>query len=645
MPTYDFTEKKPNVKKEVRYLTKEFGDFRSNLIDFAKVYFPNEYNDFNESSPGMMFIEMAAYVGDVLSYYVDKQFKENLLAYAEERKNIISIAQTMGFKPATTTPATCVLDVFQIVPSILENDTYVPDMTYALKLTTGLRVGSKINPGVNFRTIDDVDFAFSSSLDPMEKTIYEHNGDYPTYFLLKKQARAVAGTVAEQSFSLGTPEKFKELILNRNDITEIVDITDSDGYKWYEVPYLAQDTVFTDVQNTTIKDPDLAKFAGDTPYLLKLRRVPRRFTTKIMADNRIKLCFGAGVSDAPDEEIIPNPSNVGNAIGNTPNYLTQDFDPVNFLFTKSYGQSPGNTTLTVTYTHGGGVETNVPSDDLTDIIYSNMLIDTTQIDNTTQLNTVKQSVACTNTLPAKGGKSGDTVEEIRQKALAHFPTQNRAVTKEDYIVRAYALPAKYGNVAKAYITQDEQLNINDKLVGQEGGKISRTENPLALNFYVLGYDINKKLVTLSRAVKENLRTYLSQFRMLTDSINILDGYIVNIGLEFEVVTLNNYNKREVVLKCIEMLKSWFNPDRWQINQPIVKSEIIYRLSLVDGVQNVSMLKVFNKAGGEYSTFKYDINTAEPLNDDGQPGGIIYPSVDPMAWEIKFPNTDITGRAR
>lgn len=645
MPQYDFSTKKENLKKEVRYLTKDFGDFRQNLIDFAKIYFPNEYNDFNESSPGMMFIEMASYVGDVLSYYIDKQFKENLLAYAEEKKNVVSLAQTLGYKPTTTVPATVDVDIFQLVPSKLSGDVYVPDMRYAMLVKEDMQITSDADPSVSFRTIEDVNFKYSSSIDPMEKTIYETDGNNPTFFLLKKSVKAVAGTISEQSFTVGSPEKFKELILSEDDITEIISCTDSDGNSWYEVPYLAQSTIYTDVENTDTEDPEFSQFAGQTPHLLKLRKVPRRFITRILSDNRTKIVFGAGVSDSPDEEIIPNPTNVGAALGNTPNYLTTDFDPVNFLFTKSYGQAPSNTTLTFRYAHGGGIETNIVSDALNSVAGATTVIDETQIDNNSLLNTVKASLAVTNPKPATGGKDGDTVEEIRQNAIAHFPTQNRAVTKEDYIVRTYALPAKYGNVAKAFITQDEQLNINDKLPEQEGGKISRTENPLALNLYTLGYDADGLLVTLDNAVKHNLRTYLAQYRLLTDSVNILDAYIVNIGIEFEIVTLNNYNKKEVVLRCIEMLKRYFDINRWQINQPIIKTDINYQLALVEGVQNVTMMRIYNKVGGKYSIYKYDLNTAEPLNDDGEKGGIIYPSVDPMIFEVKFPNTDIEGRAR
>ena len=259
MPKYNFSTKKTNVKKEVRYFNKEFGDFRSNLIDFAKIYFPNEYNDFNESSPGMMFIEMASYVGDVLSYYVDKQFKENLLAYAEEKKNVVSLAQTMGYKPTVTVPATTELDVYHIVPSKLVDGKYVPDMNYALLISDGMTVSSDEDPSISFRTIEDVNFKHSSSLDPLEKTIYEHNGTYPTYFLLKKKVKAVAGTITTETFTIGSPEKFKELILSRDDITEIISCVDSDNNSWYETPYLAQSTIFTDVENNSSQGAELSQ--------------------------------------------------------------------------------------------------------------------------------------------------------------------------------------------------------------------------------------------------------------------------------------------------------------------------------------------------------------------------------------------------
>ena len=630
-----------NKKRDVRYLNKDFDDFRRNLIDYAKIYFPDTYNDFNESSPGMMFIEMASYVGDVLSYYIDKQFKESLLSDAQERKNVVNLAQTLGYKPKTTVPASTNIDIFQTVPALTEDGgvTYNPDMRYALKIKEGMRVKSKTN-STTFRVMENIDFSFSSSIQPTDITIYEYSDNVPTYYLLKKQVRCTAGNIAVENISIGSVEKFKKINLSRNDITEIISVFDSNNNRWYEVPYLAQDTVFIEKANTTENDPELSQYSDTTPYLLKLKKVPRRFKTNILSDNITQLQFGSGISDSPDEEVIPNPTNVGAAIANSPTYLDTAFDPVNFLNTKTYGQIPKDTALTITYSYGGGVETNVPQDDLIELDFIQFSNTNDSVPSVSLLNDTKLSVATTNPSPAVGGKSAETLDEIRSNAVANFSAQQRAVTKEDYITRVYSLPAKYGNIAKCYIEKDSQLSQEDTTTSP-----TTIPNPLALNMYLLGYDANRQLVSLDSATKENIRTYLSQYRILTDSINLLNGYIVNISIDFEIIVLSNYNKNEVLLKSIEKLKDFFHIDKWQFNQPIIKSDIMYQLSLIEGVQNVTNLEFKNKTSTGYSNNYYNLDEAEPVDSKGNKGGIIYPSLDPMIWEVKYPDTDIRGRVR
>tara|TARA_B100000287_G_scaffold355178_1_gene345713 strand:- start:9443 stop:11365 length:1923 start_codon:yes stop_codon:yes gene_type:complete len=631
-------------KKEVRYLNRDFSTFKKSLIDFSKVYYPNSYNDFNESSPGMMFIEMAAYVGDVLSFYIDKQFKETLLPYAEERENVIDLAKTLGYRPTAATPSTVKLDVYQTVPSKTDDGgiTYYPDMTYALQVDSGVVCRAASN-STNFRTLDVIDFKYSSSMDPTEITIYEFNDTTPTLYLLKKQVEAVAGTLETETFTFGNAKKYDTRTLAANDVNEIISVTDSDGNSWYEVPYLAQDTVFIDVENSSKNDPDLAQYSEDTPYLLKLKKTARRYVSELTSNNLTKITFGAGVSDSPDEVITPNPTNVGSQLATGISRLDKAFDPANFLYTRTYGQVPQNTTLTVNYSRGGGVQSNVPQGDITEVTTMNTLNDQTSIPNISEFNNAVASFAVTNTEPATGGKGQESIDEIKFNALAEYPSQQRCVTKEDYIVRCYSLPAKYGNLAKVYIAPDEQLNAKDGTDGME--KPVKIANPFSMNFYVLGYDSNKKLANVSDAVKENLRIYLSQYRILTDAINILNGYIVNIGIDFEVIVLQGYNKREVVLKCMEEIKQFFDIDKWQINQPIIKPDLNYRLSLVEGVQNVTMLEVRNITEDGYSSNLYDLKEAEPLTEEGKPTGIIYPSLDPMIFELKNPSKDIKGRAR
>ena len=640
--------------KSINYLNKDFNDFKTNLIDFAKQYFPNTYNDFNEASPGMLFIEMAAYVGDVLSYYIDAQFRESLLAYAEEKRNIYNIAQSFGYKPKTSAPAEAVLDVFQTVPALDSK----PDYRYALTIQGDSQIES--TSGVTFRTIEDCNFKFSSSFDPRDVTIFESDNNVPTKFLLRKKVKVQSGTIKKEFINFGTAEKYTQIRLNTPNIIEIISCTDSDGNKWYEVDSLARDTVFEEMENNFSNDPSSIVDRDTSPYILKLKKVSRRFTTHIDEDEHTILRFGAGISDNPDEEIIPNPTNVGSSLPGSPTYLTTAFDPSNFLKTKTFGLAPANTTLTIEYSHGGGVDDNVNSDTIINRSSVNFSIEDDTLDSGL-VATAKQSVRFTNPNPATGGSSGETVREVKENALGFFQAQQRAVTKNDYIVRAYSLPSKFGTISKVHMSQDEQLSkigmaerlereITDSDVGKslKDLQVKNIPNPLAMNMYTLGLDSNGNLAPLTQTTKENLKTYLSQFRLVTDAINIKDAYIINIGVNFSILTKAGFNKNDVLLRCVSTVKDFFNIDRWQIGQPIVLADLVYELALVDGVatvvnpeeNNQSNLPIVieNKYKGTegYSGNFYDINTSLR-------GGILYPALDPSIFEVKFPNTDIKGK--
>ena len=649
------TSVKKNVIKPVNYLNKDFDDFRDNLIEFARQYFPNTYNDFNEASPGMMFIEMAAYVGDVLSYYIDSQFRETLLAYAEEKRNVYTIAQSFGYKPKTSTPSNVVLDVFQTIPALNGQ----PDYRYALNVKAGATIKSQTT-GKTFRTIEDANFKFNSVSEPRVTTIFESNGGTPTKYLLKKQVRAESGEIATEFFTFGSAQKYSQIRLANTDVIHIISCVDDDGNNWYEVDSLARDTIFTDVENNSTNDPTSVTNKEVSPYLLKLRKVPKRFTTFIDESDNTFLRFGAGVSDNPDEELIPNPDNVGSNLPGSPSFLTRAFDPSNFLRTKAFGQAPSNTTLTIKYSYGGGVDDNVSSNDITEISSAQFEIQSENLASSL-ISDAENSVSVTNPNPASGGSAGQTVREVRDSALAYYQSQQRAVTREDYMVRAYSLPARYGNIAKVHLIQDDQINTAsriddlDTMVTQDDVDNKRTirslsariPNPLALNMYTLGYNSNKILEPLSQTVKENLKNYLSEYRLVTDAINIKDAYIIDIAVDFAILTKVGFNKNDVLLRCVAAVKDFFNIDNWQIGQPIVTADIVYELSLVDGVAAVTkpiespndsqivITNKFRRADG-YSGNTYDIESAT-IN------GTVYPALDPSIFQVRFPNTDIRGK--
>lgn len=620
-------------KKEINYLGKDFSQFRENLIDFAKSYFPNTYNDFNESSPGMMIMEMSSYVGDVLSYYTDYQFKESLLQESKGKANILSIARTLGYKSKNIVPAVVDLDVYVIIPSVdIGGGVYEPDYTYALTVNAGMRVATE--KGVEFRTLEPVNFAYSSNTSPRETTVYQINNSTkdPEFYLVKKTVKAIAGNVQTKTYSFNKARRYDKILIQeeKHNIIEVLDIKDADDNTWYEVPFLAQDVILEPISNTRENDPDLYVYADTAPYLLKAKKIARRFITKFNSAGDLEIQFGSGVSDISDEELIPNPDNIGSALLGLQKQFDFPIDPSNFVYTKTYGLAPSNTTLTIRYTTGGGIESNVAANTLTEIVEREFTLDDENLDSSL-VAFVKNSIAVNNPAPASGGKSAETVDEIRQNALSMFSSQQRAVTKEDYLVRAYSMSPKFGAIAKAYIVKDDNLNL-------EIGSKDRIPNPLALNLYTLGYTDTGKLTALNPAIKENLQTYIKQYRMLTDAINIKDAFIINIGVLFDIITLPEYNSNEVIFRCIAKLKETFDIMKWKIAQPIIMSKLYVDLDKVEGVQTVKSIKIVNLYDtlSGYSGNVYNIN--EATRD-----GIIYTSLDPSIFEIRYPDLDIIGK--
>ena len=609
------------IKKDVKYLNKDFAQFRQNLINFAKNYFPDTYQDFNESSPGMMFIEMASYVGDVLSYYTDTSFRESLLSSAQENSNILALSQLFGYKPKLNSPAKSKLDVFQLVIASGSGGGARPDMDYALSIGSDMELESE--EGVKFRSIAPIDFN-----DNPDISVYEidSSGNVARY-LLKKQVDVESGNIKSLSFTFTDPKPYDKIVLPESNIINIIDVTDSAGNKWNEVDYLAQDTIFEDIANIPFNDPELSAYRSTVPYILKLRKTPRRFITRLRDNNQLEIQFGSGLSADQDEEIIPNPKNVGSGLEYLKRTTTDSIDPSNFLYTSTYGIAPSSTTLTVRYTTGGSVSDNVGINSITkinNIVYLNEVANVNLADS-------KASVAVTNPEAAIGGKTKQDIESIKQNAMAAFAAQNRAITREDYIARIYSMPSRFGSVAKAYIVGDTQINTSDTTYPAD-----TISNPYALNLYLLAQNSQGQFTDCNQALKENIRTYISQYRMLTDAINIKSAFVINVAINFQIITQPNYNSNEVLLACIAKLKMLLSNDRMQINAPINISNLITSLDQVDGVQTVANFDLYNKSGGSYSSNKYNVTNAIK-------NGILYPSLDPCIFEIKYPNNDIRGR--
>lgn len=596
------------AKKQINYLNKSFDEIKSELESYAKSYFPNTYNDFSDSNPGAMFIEMVSYVGDVLSFYVDTQIQENFLLHAKEKENLLNMAYALGYRPKVSYASSTVVDIYQPIKTKLVSGQYVIDPDYALVFPEKTIITNTSN--VTYLTSKEVNFASTSSAII---TPYSSNS---SYFLIKKSVPVISGEIITKNITFGNVEKFVSKTIEDNSILQIIDVYDSEGNRWYEVPYLAQETLIEKVSNNLNNNPTFDSGDNVDSYI-NINTVPRRFVSRFKNNNTLELQFGAGTSNKDDEKLVPNLTNVGLGLINGISDLDTDFSKASPLFSKTYGIAPYNTTLTIRYLKGGGLSSNSPSNtliniDLTDVYFNGNVSDSE----------ITNNIVVTNLTPSIGGRDGDTVEEIRLNTLYSFQSQLRAVTTPDYIIRALSLPAEYGNIAKVNIIKESSLN--DKF------------NPFAINMYILAYDTNKNLVTGTQTLKNNLKKYLGDYRMLTDSINIRDAYVINIGINFNISIYSDYNGRDVIESCITLLKDFFNIDKWQINQPISISDIYKVLLEVEGVKNVQNIEIENKYGGDYSEYSYDIKGALKNN-------IVYPSKDPCIFEVKYPNQDIKGR--
>lgn len=632
---------RPNVK-QINYLAKTFSDFRQNFIEFTKAYYPNTYADFNEASPGMMFIEMASYLGDVLSFYIDNSFKENLLEYAEEPANVITLSQFLGYKPKLVSTANTEVTLTTIVPAKEVSGNWVPDPKYLLKVKAGSTFSSDSGNTVLFRLEEDVNFGAVEDVDYIAASYVDNR---PSSFVVTQVGKVIAATEKEYQVSIGSAVKFNKVLLPDEPIVGIVSVIDSYGNSWYEVDYLAQDIIMDETELASNSEEGMMPPSG-----LRFKKIARRFVSRVNRDLRTELVFGSGESTDSDVDILVDSRQIANAqYGNTikQNVSNLAINNFNFLNSTAFGLAPANTTLTVKYLIGGGVASNVNAGAITkvnNVLINNDIAGYSGIE-LAAYNNVVDSLTVDNLYPATGGGSGESASEIRENALAFFNAQSRVVTREDYVVRTYALPAKYGKVAKVFALKDEQLNIITSLQNESNVindiYVTNAIRPTAVNLYTLGYNNLGKLTTLNTFTKNNLARYLDKYRMITDDINILDAFVINIGVTFDIAVFRNYNIKDVLSRSISSIKEYFDITKWNINQPIILADLTYQIGLVEGVQTVKNVEISNKYqfkdGSDYRPYKYSIS-------DATINGVIYPSLDPSIFELRYPETDIIGNA-
>ena len=632
-------------KKQVKYLNKDYSEFKKNLVDFAKFYFPDTYQDFSDASPGSIFIDMASYIGDVLSYYTDNSFKESLLAYAEERENIVAIAQGLGFKPRLTSPSFCKVALSALVPADSEGNL---DTRFLPRIAAGSSFGAttQFDAGT-FLTEDICDFGDSNNRTVQ---IFSLDGgtNLPSTYIVTKICKVVSATTKTLEYTVGSPTKFLKIAMTEDNIVEVESVVDSEGNTWYEVDNLSQDYRFEDV---------LKSVRGSTTaplYTIKPVKVNRRFITRLNRNNKIELVFGSGTGDLSDVYENPDYKSVYDQ-QYLQNMTNVSLDTLNFTNSNSFGLAPGNTTLTITYRVSNGLRSNVPSGTISKIVNINTLNETRTLNasDLATFNTMVSSITVINEEAATGGLNNPTTEQLRQSAIGFVNAQGRVVTSQDYEKRVLSMPSKYGAVAKAFAMRDSAISDIDKFNNTEGvtsgidDDIIYVDNDFAnnnINLYMLGYDSDRRLISLNNDVKLNVKKFLRGYRMMTDRINILDAFRVSIGVNYTIVAYRGFNSYEVLARCSDAVAQYFNIDNWNINQPILIDDLLLTIARIEGVQSVTSIDVVNKYqqrdGRDYAPYTYDVSAT----GGNRSNNIVYPSVDPCIFELRYPENDIVGTA-
>ncbi|HEU5118709.1 MAG TPA: hypothetical protein VFT74_19095 [Isosphaeraceae bacterium] len=603
-----------DVRKEriISLLNRDFKSFKRDMITYSKAYATASFTDFNESSPGMTFMEFSAYVGDGLNYYIDQAFNESGDG-ATQLKNVQANAKMRGYRPQGKRASVGTLSWAIQVPAAVDSfGRVVPDDSFTPVLLKGSQAVAK--NGTIFETLDDVYFTASlgrqvtgSQFDPVTGV--------PTYFAIQKSVDVVAGQTVTETFAVTDFQQFRRIDLGQPDVIEVISVFDSSGNEWFEVDFLAQDWVFV-AQTNENSDSDVV------PYVLKLQSAPYRFVVdRDITTGTSTLVFGSGDGVSFDDELIPNVASYALPLAGRRTFNSFSIDPQNFLKTRSLGLSPHNTTLTVTYRVGGGSESNVPARSVRQVSSANFSWSATNLDPLKK-GIVEGSVGCMNPIAMTGGGPAETIREIKANAAAFYASQNRSVTREDIVARSLSMPAKFGRPEKVF--------VKPSTVGR-----------FAYDIHVLSLDVDGNLAQATPALKSNLATYTRKFKMLTDGVNILDADILDIRVHFGVTVASGKNRSEVLLNCTQVLADYFAQERMQIGQPIVVSEVISIIDSVPGVISVyelSFSNVFGVTDGlSYSDTRFNI--ADNLRD----GMLICPSE--AIFQVKYPNRDIVGSAR
>ena len=592
-------------KRPINYTSREFETIKESLVNYAKRYYANTYQDFNEASFGAMMLDLVAYVGDQLSFYTDYQANESFLDTAIELNNVQRLAKQLGYKMPGSPTSTGVCNFYVLVPAAAT--TGGPDVNYIPILQRGTIIGGQ--GGAVYTVTQDVDFTDSNN----EITVAKVDTDtgVPTEFAIKGRAQVISGRLREEEITVGNYQRFLRLRMSAADISEIVSVVDSQGNEYHQVDYLTQDIVLS-------KEPNRGTNRDLVPFIMKTKPCPRRFVTEFDTEGTAFLQFGYGSSDNLTGDLLASPADVVLDMTGREYVSDTTFDPSNLIKTDKFGVVPENTTLTVTYRSNDGTNINAAASTVNQVFESSFTFDNRDALSDPLVNGVEASLEVENPEPILGDTEELTADELRIRAYAAYASQNRAVTKEDYVSICYRMPSGFGKVKRVNIMQDPRSNRRN------------------LNLYVLAEGSNGRFSVAPSQLKTNLKTWIDRYRMINDTVDILDGKIINYGIQFEVVSETGVNRFEVLNACVDKLREKFLNVSKEMGEPIYISEIFKHLNSVPGVVDTTMVKLVNKTGGSYSSYAYEIE--KNLSDDGR--FLIVPP-DAVA-DVLFPDDDVTG---
>ena len=590
-------------KPIINYTGRDFATIKSQLVNYAQKYYPETFRDFNEASFGSLMLDLVSYVGDITSFYTDYQANESFLETALEFNNVLKLSKQLGYKYKPNASSFGQASFFVTVPSIA--NTTSPDYSYAPVLKKGSTFSSKT--GTLFTLVEDVDF--SNTTDVVLVASTNAAGTAPTNFALKAKGMVVSGELFSQVFVVNEYKKFLKLEIFDSKVTEVISVFDAEGNNYYEVDYLSQDVIYVPVLNTNANK----KFAKN---ILKPISVPRRFIVEHKSLSTV-LQFGYGTED--NEEKVLDPSNVILDVFGK-NYITdKSFDPTVLTKTTKLGIVPSDTAVTVTFRRNSADNVNVPVSLLTGLVNPIFKFIDNESLNSNLVATTISSLEVTNEETITGDVSNMSANELKLRAQGAYGAQNRAVTKDDYISLCYNMPANFGQIKKASLTRD-QTSFNGK----------------NLNLFVISTDTVGFLTSTNSIIKQNLKTWINRYKMIGDTIDILDAKIINLQIKFSVVGFANINKYDIIDACVSTLSTFYTNNYYDIGEPFKITDIYKILNSVNTVVDTKNVEVTPKFSSGYSN--YSVPFEQMISDDGR---YLIPPEDTV-FEIKLPSVDIVG---